>query len=1101
MQNQKRTIDEVDREVSTLIREGDAAIDKQNQTKRRKRFAPMTQYPSGGGEEVVSGGPPAGYIKRITLKNFMCHEHFELDFGPCLNFIVGSNGSGKSAILTAITIVFGAKAMDTNRGTSLKSLIREGFNTAKITIALANTGLGAFEQGLYGDEIIIERILKRDGQSSQFSIKSENYKEISNKKRDLQRIVDYFSILVLNPMCFLSQDAARSFVTASTPQDKFRHFMRGTLLEEIDLNLKKAETILKSSKSNLDFHGENLKALKEDYEKAKRLFNEIYSTHDWSERKKVLQGKLCWLTYKENEKRLHKLQHRSDEVSQKITSCDEKVEERKLKIKRYKSDQDAAHQEVDDKMNELHECQVKYGENEQELRSFKHKHEVLKEERKKVEKEIASLENSLVSHKQQVQKLEKEIAEALGGNKEQMIIEKNNLDSKINELKKLLPTLEEKIQQYRERESELSHQSNISTQQLQTSLRIKKQELRDYNQRGSNDRYSVFSRNMGKVLSEIRNRHRDFSSPPIGPLGTDVSIKPGYEKWARPIQSIIGHSLAGFIVATSKDGSILRQILRRYPDTKNISITTYKLSYFDYSQGKARTKYPAIVDVLEFSRKEIECLFVDQHRIESIVLVENKDEAYSLLKTHPQNTARVLSLKDNRTGFQSSMAASGGFRLDTIEYQQHLLFSHSSGNDSDLQYLQSVIIEEEAELNRCKEHYNRLLSTSKEERKALENEMRELRGSITKMELQSKQLKVKIEKEVDSGALDAHKAAIDIESSQIAQHRGAIDAINDQIIQLKDEIEPYKESHDAARQALNTVKRELEDLKEVIRIRSQRIEKMTDDINSYRKRKDAYIEENEGLQKNIESFNSVLTSLRADAELHCTEAQAYHSDIPSTEDEVKAEIKIAERHIKHAERRVGMTQEEVAHLLEQSKEKFYDAQEKYAAVDKALWILHESLEKRRMTLMNNIKATCREADSDFRSTIRVRNGFSGALNFDTPGSLIVLVKTTNDETPRNVDTLSGGEKSFSQIALLLSTWSTMRARIIALDEFDVFMDQVNRTIGTKMIMKKLSSNIRTQTIIITPQDIGKIADVSNTGIKIHKMRDPERRNNSNYYTA
>ncbi|AET40103.1 DNA repair protein SMC6 Ecym_5344 [Eremothecium cymbalariae DBVPG len=1102
MTNDKRGIDEVDRDVSTLIREENAAVNKQNQAKRRKRFAPMTQYSSSGNINGDVQEPPAGYIKRITLKNFMCHEHFELEFGPMLNFIVGSNGSGKSAILTAITIVFGAKASDTNRGTSLKSLIREGCNIAKITIALSNIGLGAFEQGLYGHEIIIDRTLKRDGQASQFSIRSENNREISNKKRDLQRIVDYFSIPVLNPMCFLSQDAARSFLTASTPQDKFRHFMSGTLLEEIDMNLKRAETILRSSKNNLDLHADNVKALREDYDHAKRLFKEIYSTHDWNDRKKVLQGKLFWMSYKENEKRMRKFERRFEELNQKMAACDEKVEERNLKIERYRSDQDATHQEVEKKMSELHDCQIRYEEAEHELGKFKHQHEVLKEERQKVERGIASLDDSLRSHKHQVQQLEKELADALGGNKELMVIEKNQIDEKIKRLKENLPPLEDKYQQCKERESEISHQRNTVNYQLQKSINIKKQEIRELNQRDSRDVYSVYARNMGKVISEIKNRIHEFSTRPIGPLGMEVTIKPGYEKWARAVQTVIGSSLGGFVVGTSKDNALLRQILKRYPDTRNTSIVTYKLSEFDYLQGKTKSNHPAIVDVLNFTSKALECLFVDQHRVESIILTESKDEAYHILKQKPENTVRILSLKDNRTCYQSSLAASGGFRLDTVDYQQHLLFaSNSESNITDIQYLKSVVEEEELELSRSQEHFANMMKSVRDEAKLLEQDMRELRNKLVKTEVQSKQLKVKIEKEVDTGALDAHKAAIDIETSQIAQQRGAIDAINDQIIQLKNNVEPFKENHDAARKMLNKVKEDLEDLKEVIRTRSQRIEKMVDDISFYQKKKQTYNDERQSIQNNIASFIPVLESLKKDAEKHCSAEEAFGKDIPNTEDEIKAEMHIADRHIKQAEKSVGMTQEEVAQLVEKSKEKYYDAQEKFASVDKALWTLHESLEQRRMTLVNNVKSTCREADSDFRSTIRVRNGFSGALNFDTPGSLMVLVKTTNDETPRNVDTLSGGEKSFSQITLLLSTWSTMRARVIALDEFDVFMDQVNRTIGTKMIMKKLSSNIRTQTIIITPQDIGKIADIKTPGIKIHKMRDPERQNNSDFYSV
>jgi hypothetical protein len=67
-----------------------------------------------------------GIIERVDCYNFMCHEYFSIELGPLINFIVGKNGSGKSAILTAITLCLGGKASFTNRGQSLKSFIKEG---------------------------------------------------------------------------------------------------------------------------------------------------------------------------------------------------------------------------------------------------------------------------------------------------------------------------------------------------------------------------------------------------------------------------------------------------------------------------------------------------------------------------------------------------------------------------------------------------------------------------------------------------------------------------------------------------------------------------------------------------------------------------------------------------------------------------------------------------------------------------------------------------------------------------------------------------------------------------------------------------------------
>lgn len=43
-------------------------------------------------------------MELLQLVNFMSHENFEMPFCPGVNFIIGENGSGKSAILTALCI-------------------------------------------------------------------------------------------------------------------------------------------------------------------------------------------------------------------------------------------------------------------------------------------------------------------------------------------------------------------------------------------------------------------------------------------------------------------------------------------------------------------------------------------------------------------------------------------------------------------------------------------------------------------------------------------------------------------------------------------------------------------------------------------------------------------------------------------------------------------------------------------------------------------------------------------------------------------------------------------------------------------------------------
>ena len=83
-------------------------------------------------------------------------------------------------------------------------------------------------------------------------------------------------------------------------------------------------------------------------------------------------------------------------------------------------------------------------------------------------------------------------------------------------------------------------------------------------------------------------------------------------------------------------------------------------------------------------------------------------------------------------------------------------------------------------------------------------------------------------------------------------------------------------------------------------------------------------------------------------------------------------------------------------------------------------------------------------------------GFRGKLMLDHKQKrLAIQVEPDKGEKRaggRNTKTLSGGEKSFSSICLLLSIWEAMGSPLRCLDEFDVFMDNVNRAISTNMLV-------------------------------------------------
>ncbi|CAI4046999.1 hypothetical protein SKDZ_12G4090 [Saccharomyces kudriavzevii ZP591] len=1111
----KRPMEQVDDELLSLTAQQENEEQRQQTKRRRHQFAPMTQFNNnnddsnnalngssrvGSSSDVATAEQdnfleesPSGYIKKVILRNFMCHEHFELELGSRLNFIVGNNGSGKSAILTAITIGLGAKASETNRGSSLKDLIREGCYSAKITLHLENSKYGAYQQGTFGSEIIVERTIKRDGPAS-FSLKSEIGREISNKKKDIQTVVDFFSVPVSNPMCFLSQDAARSFLTASTSQDKYSHFMKGTLLQEITENLVYASAIHDSAQENMALHLENLKSLKAEYEDAKKLLRELNQTSDLNERKMLLQAKSLWIDIAQNTDACKNLENEISGIQQKINEVSEKISNRQEKIERYTSDGTTIESKIDAKVIHVNEKDSEHQNARQLLRDVKSRFEKEKSNQAEAQSNIDQGKKKVNALNKTIAHLEEELTKEMGGDKDQMRQELEQLEKNNEKLRDVNNSLAVNLQDLKNEERDIQRERESELRVVSQSIQNKKMELHNISK--GNDTFLMnFDRNMDRLLKTIEQRKNEFQTPPIGPLGSFVTIKKDFEKWTRSIQRAISSSLNSFVVANPKDNRLLRDIMRSCNIRSNIPIVTYRLNQFDYSGGRARGNYPTIVDALDFSKPEIECLFVDLSRIERIVLIADKNEARNFLKRSPANVNMALSLRDRRSGFQLS----GGYRLDTVTYQDKVRLKVISSSDNGTGYLKDLIEQEIKESQNIRDRYEEKLNDVRSKLKEIDERLNNIKGEMRKTNSRITELKMNVGKVVDTGILNSKIKERKNQEQAIASYEAAKEELGLKIEQIAQEAQPIKEQYDSTKLAFMEAQDDLQQLKEDINCRQSRIQKLKDDTIYYEDKKKTCRENIKKIEANVAVLNEGIQKQIENACAFCSKEQVESADLPATQEEIKRELDKVSRMIQKAEKSLGLSQEEVIELFEKCRSKYKEGQKKYVEIDEALNRLHNSLKARDQNYKNAEKGTCFDADMDFRASLKVRK-FSGNLSFikDTK-SLEIYILTTNDEKARNVDTLSGGEKSFSQMALLLATWKPMRSRIIALDEFDVFMDQVNRKIGTTLIVKKLKDIARTQTIIITPQDIGKIADIDSSGVSIHKMRDPERQNNSNFY--
>lgn len=75
---------------------------------------------------------------------------------------------------------------------------------------------------------------------------------------------------------------------------------------------------------------------------------------------------------------------------------------------------------------------------------------------------------------------------------------------------------------------------------------------------------------------------------------------------------------------------------------------------------------------------------------------------------------------------------------------------------------------------------------------------------------------------------------------------------------------------------------------------------------------------------------------------------------------------------------------------------------------------------------------------------------------------------------KDMKSLSGGERSFTSVSFVLSLGQEISTPFFAMDEFDVFMDAVNRKVALTSILKFAWELQSTQFILLSPLDMAVV---------------------------
>ncbi|KAL9266845.1 Structural maintenance of chromosomes protein 6B-like protein [Drosera capensis] len=989
-----------------------------------------TQPPSGG--DRPSG--PAGTIARIKLENFMCHENLQIEFDDHVNFITGQNGSGKSAILTALCVAFGCRAKSTQRAATLKDFIKTGCHHTLVLVELKNTGVDAFKHQVYGDSIIIERRISES--TASITMKDCQGRKVAGGREEFRELVEHFNIDVENPCVVMSQDKSREFLHSGSGKDKFK----ATLLQQVDELLLNIKKLLDHANALVNDLEKSIQPILKELHELQGKIKSMEHLEEISEKAKELKKKLAWSwVYDVNKQvdqqssNIEKLKEKVPVYEARIKKCHKIVEDLKDCFIKKKTDSDSlveGSMEMNRKKNEL----------QQSLSKATQEKLQLGEEYQRLVRKVDKLDKQLKALQAQVRNIQDQRLKDTQAEEYQMEEKLLGLEDQLKATRSLLEGLKDE-------EESLSMNIDGSEQKL----RHINHSIRQIQQHQTNKVTAFGGDRVTQLLRVIENHSNKFRRPPIGPIGVHVQLVNG-DAWSIAVENAIGRLLDSFIVTDYQDSRLLRQC------GKEINYHQLQIIIYDFSIPRLvipdnrvpSTGHPTILSILHADNPTVMNVLVDKGHIERQVLVQDYEMGKEV--TFIQ---RVPNLKEVYTKEGFNMFFRGSVQTILPPNRRCRAGRLCSTYSDQIQDLKREVYDIEGHIQQTRRRKRDMeLDVQNVEREFADVKRRRLN---VEKDLASKKLVIQdLKNSRDIEATFASQATVDELTEEISE-------VENQLREKEILLVTFKEKMNAAEEEVQNLKASFEELCELAKVVSNDMGEATNDLSGLEKQlhttnmEKAQLEKvlSEKLIPAIKEAEQELCRLQNQREeyyekasLICpeSEVEALGGCNGSTPEQLSAQLNRFKERLLRETRSNPDSIDDLRLMYEKKQKKILRKQQTYEDFRQKLNACMEAVDIREKKFQRNASLLRRQFNGHLR-----KKGISGNIKVSyEEKTLAIEVKMPQDASSiavRDTRGLSGGERSFLTLCFAMALHEMIEAPFRAMDEFDVFMDAVSRKIS------------------------------------------------------
>lgn len=999
-----------------------------------------------------------GILESIECINFMCHERLKVELGPLLNFVVGENGSGKSAVLTAITLCLGGKASSTNRGGSLKNFIKEGQEKSRLTVKIKNTGHDAYQHDLYGDSIIIERHFTKSGGSG-FFVKSETGNKVSTHKSEVDNIVEYYCLQVDNPLNILSQDNARQFLNQASAKQKYKFFLQGVQLQQLDDDYRVIEEYLTSNEHKESDLEVKLDAAQKKYERAKREYELYMQSEEMRKKCRLLSQKAIWAQVVEAERGVDRNEQRINEADGQVAEAQHVVTQKTQELQIIDDQLAQAEEALKAAKEEEGALQANMETAEQEYRNAQKELSTLQTVERDARSRVTSALKDVKDYEEKISDEEKRLQDLNGDAHSRKTEELEAAQAKIQGLDRESEEANERKPGVKEKsEAAKAEWDTVAkfTLQKQDEIATARNRVREL-ERGQGSLYAAYEPQVPNLLRMIDD-DAGFTQKPVGPIGAHVQVLQPI--WSPILEKTFGETLNGFIVTNKPDQQRLRDMMKRFKIEK-CPIFISNTKPIDTTRSEPDDNFVTIMRILNIANPLIRSQLIINHRIEQTILVEDKRDAERIMLdgTVPRNVAACFHLfKEKGFGWGVRLAVNAN-RISSSPVQP----PHRSQKPRLRSDLQQEVSLQQDKLRHLEAELGDLRRQQRSQEQIMERcgeEMKAIVKTAGHNKQRSREIQVEIDeiqRELDS--FDGADGRLETLREGLKKAQEDYNVYGDQYGTIGLRKQEQNKTVEANLGVLREEKKKVQEFETRVKKAEDKVKRGTDSRrlqvvqkNEAHDRLQMAENEKTRLEGKRERLEETVRDYTSEATKGCSRV---HIGEEETYEVIVNQYKSLRKTLQDRERRRGTSDDDVVKQANETKEEFTRLQKDVESARKDNKAMKNNLAARlqRWRLFQRYISSCSRAN--FMYLLSERD-FRGRLILDHEShALDVQVepdRTRKNAAARNTKTLSGGEKSFSSICLLLAIWEAMGSPLRCLDEFDVFMDNVNRAISTEMLV-------------------------------------------------